>query len=30
MNTRASFVHYYNFQRPHQALNECTPIEEEN
>ena len=26
----ASFVHYYNFQRPHQALDERTPAEEEN
>ena len=26
----ASFVHYYNVQRPHQALNERTPTEEEN
>ncbi|UPW01285.1 IS6 family transposase [Halorussus gelatinilyticus] len=26
----ASFVHYYNFQRPHQALDERTPVEEEN
>jgi len=25
----ASFVHYYNFQRPHQALDERTPAEEE-
>jgi putative transposase len=26
----ASFVHYYNFQRPHQALDERTPVEEVN
>ncbi|WP_158059519.1 IS6 family transposase [Halorussus halophilus] len=26
----ASFVHYYNVQRPHQALDERTPVEEEN
>jgi putative transposase len=26
----ASFVHHYNFQRPHQALDKRTPVEEEN
>jgi transposase-like protein len=26
----ASFVHYYNYQRPYQALNGRTPAEEEN
>jgi putative transposase len=26
----ALFVHYYNFQRPHQALNGRTPAEEVN
>ncbi|MFC7131098.1 integrase core domain-containing protein, partial [Haloferax chudinovii] len=24
----AVFVHYYNFQRPHQALDGRTPVEE--
>ncbi|MFC6722816.1 integrase core domain-containing protein, partial [Halobium palmae] len=26
----ALFVHYYNFQRPHQALDGQTPAEEAN
>lgn len=26
----ALFLHYYNVQRPHQALDGRTPVEEEN